>query len=303
MFTALSILVLVASLPVLAGSNSCPARLTTDSLTEAFRAEVLDSSNQFHEMAEHTISRLENKTDPEVGQAWNTSASAGKHIIYLASGPDVFRAVYDFPLATNIHLIDSMNGWGNGRSRGPLVVFNEIESRLNALAKGGSVTIVRRGLLAHRPLVIWPHLAPWPKNPQYQSYKQPIVWELNWTSPSLGSHKLWVWLHVTNYNDPEDMQAVLDTVPPRNLGGVLLAGAHLPRKTAFRLLNDRIVRGGSFIVEFNWVDGSGIPAPHTPPRDDVTRYLDQWFDLAAELPISQEVLVPFRWTTYHFQKR
>ena len=71
----------------------------------------------------------------------NTTTANSSHVIYLESGPDIWRPLYDFPTARHFHFVDHLIGWG----RSPHNLISEFIRRINYI--GSHVEIVQTGFL------------------------------------------------------------------------------------------------------------------------------------------------------------
>jgi hypothetical protein len=143
----------------------------------------------------------------------------GGHVISIGSGPDVFRPLFDFPKAKHIHLLDSLEGWGDG----PFDVLGEIEARLTELGQGVA------------PL----HLV---KNATER------VWLVKWHVPGVGIMETYFHLHRLNYNSSQLMRQMLATIPfADKIVGVVLTGAPKPSPSVLKLVTDRLSEGSKFV--------------------------------------------------------
>jgi hypothetical protein len=185
----------------------------------------------------------------------NVEKAAGSHVISLGSGPDVFRPVHDFPLAQHFHLFDCLAGWGDS----PTQVVEEIESRLASIAGGTPPVRLTDGF--------WASLSPdlrldgdmlW-SNAVISYPVEPMVWKACWNSPSLGLQEKYVYLHMLDYDNPQQLVQHLNAMGNgADLGGLLLASAPWPRPECMDALL-KLLRPGSEFVYENYSNTAGEP--------------------------------------------
>ena len=183
-------------------------------------------------------------------------ATSGTHIISLGSGPDIFRPLRDFPLATDYHLVDGMAGWGAG----PRDVIESINVRLEALATaGGKVTMLDQGFLGRvSDLELKDADALWDRfGLTRELVKSPAVWRVEWNSKSMGPQTKTVYLHAMNYDHPTQVDWLLESLGKAELGGIILTGAPVPKNGNFLKFLGRLRNDGQFFGELNWVKPDG----------------------------------------------
>jgi hypothetical protein len=176
------------------------------------------------------------------------------HMLSLASGPDVYRPLYDFPFIKHFHLVDVMVGWGESPSQ----VIAEVIRRLEEFHPTAKVKILQRGFLDHIPenelktpqrgqtahTFLKKYLSP-------SIAKQPLIVSLKWNSPVWGRQSKVFYLHMADMNSTEQIATILNTIPKKEpLVGILEAGwSGFPDRPAFDLIMDRIDSAGFFIYE------------------------------------------------------
>ena len=176
------------------------------------------------------------------------------HMIYLASGADIYRPLYDFPLIQHYHLVDLMTG-----QRGtPQDMIDQIVLRFMDLAPKVEVTRVDPGFLDQLSEEIL--------NQNFsgrdarelingvvgeQGAIKPLVLKVNWVSPGAGPQEKFFYFHALDMHNSIYMKRLLDTIPANEpLVGVLEAGySALPTSEGFHALMDRLSPDGHFIFE------------------------------------------------------
>src|SRR3989338_9062241 len=151
------------------------------------------------------------------------------HAIYFASGADIFRLVYDFPLVKHYHLVDLMTGWG----RSPREVIVEILHRLKYFSD--RLELLEKGFVPHLPSSILNHRT---SSETMNSFLQsgvgghnfnfslkPIILKVEWQSPSLGKIVKIFYIHLLNIMMPDHITALVNTIPSSHaLVGMLWTG-------------------------------------------------------------------------------
>ncbi|MGE0763149.1 MAG: hypothetical protein AB7N80_07725 [Bdellovibrionales bacterium] len=146
-------------------------------------------------------------------------------VVSLGSGPDIFLPLYQFPNAPVFRLIDSLRGWGQGADH----LLEEIEMRLKALAPNAEFRRLD-------------NQGDWRKIED--SLKGPLIWEVTWTSPSLGPMKKIFMMHQGDYNDLQAMAQI--QIQP--LIGLVMTGAAGPWET-YQFFIDQLMPEGFMLTE------------------------------------------------------
>lgn len=129
------LILLSASFSYFSAFASSPSSICSD-LLEAFRQEVIGFA---HERA--SILRVSVDTGRE--HAYITTATQeNDHIIYIASGPDIYRPLMNFPGVRHYHLFDILAYWGES----PNHFISELISRIASLPDA-EVSILNFGFI------------------------------------------------------------------------------------------------------------------------------------------------------------
>lgn len=324
---------LVASLPASAAQKPCPAWLGTRARARleapatpaelaAIREELLQASlrDQGAPGREGAFySNIRAGETPELARAWDTRVAAGAHVLSLGSGPDVYRLLHAFPLASDYHLVELGAGWGSG----PGEILAEVETRLRAIAPDAQVTRVREGFLRYRPA---PALhgsvriggkdeqvrGPWRPflrakgQVEWKFYLKPVTWEVRWLSPALGPQVRRFHWHAVDFTSADVLRAsVLGRIPEgERVAGLLVTGIGVPGGEALDALARAMVPGGLYIAEMDYFNNRGeTSSPDDPERH---REMDAYFETADTIAPDLERRAREPWylpTTYLFRRR
>lgn len=195
----------------------------------------------------------------------------GGKVLSLGSGADVLRPLYNFPLADEYHLVDSLAGWG----KMPWDVINEINSRLEALASNysGELDLIDFGFadLASVPELSETEAFYERADQNIDFYKMPFVWELR-LKDSAGKVMIKrIFLHFNDYNIPVTFQYPLAKLSG-DIVGVIVTGAPLPEKESLGLIIENVTPEGLFIYE-NYRIEHKAESPEAKARPDVFQRL------------------------------
>ncbi len=232
-------------------TDLCRSRLEKSHLykAEALRTEIKEASEKYaKDHPNDAWSMLRGDESPAL--AIPTSG----HMIYLASGGDIYRPLFDFPLIQHYHLIDGMARWGTS----PQYFISEVTRRLQELSRRAQVTIIKRGFLDiisdeelsvsydvdNRHIFEEGILS----RPQAD---EPLVLSVEWESSTTGKIKKYFYIHPMDIHNLTKMQNLLMNIPAEeSLVGILEAGyTNLPSLEVFHALMQRLSNEGHFIFE------------------------------------------------------
>lgn len=218
------------------------------------RREITESGLKYAD-ARNPISKLRG-TESELIDA---SLGAKGHVISFGSGPDIFRPLVDFPLASHFHLVDLLIGWGTG----PGEVIHEFKERIKAINSTADISVIHPGftarmspkdLIAHPsdPKVIrdqTPHF--WLGFRTRDAYREPLVIGARWKDSSGRQQQRMFYLHPLDYNDEGHMAELgAFLLPAQKLAGMLVTGTMMPRSAAVNSFLDKMARDeGTFVLE------------------------------------------------------
>lgn len=193
------------------------------------------------------------------GTEWKYLSSqkySDRAVIYLASGPDIYRLVHDFPEAREFHFFDLWTGWGSSRAE----VLTEAHRRLEQLAvvAGASVQRESAGFLTALTGESYQSKADLSR----EELRSPLIDEAimerftrHLADGSTDERRFY--FHQIDFSDAKKMRAALNTIQGRRpIGAVLIAGGPLPRWSARRALRKSLMPGGSIVVESSDIDDS-----------------------------------------------
>lgn len=175
-----------------------------------------------------------------------------KHVMSFGSGPDVFTALVNFPLADNIHLVDSLVGWGKGTGE----VLSEIINRLRSSHQTAEIKLFSLGFIEKLPpnfkneilnlinkntnltedalgFSLW-H-SEYPAHAEYiknEGFFEPLIIEMKWTQSGVGAQSKKIYVHAINFNNPEQLKTVNSFMNSHELGGIIIEGAPFPHNIA-----------------------------------------------------------------------
>lgn len=224
----------------LESTESRQAHLLRRTLLEA-RDSFLEHSSDAAWFSQ-SLGREWQHASPEIG--------VNGHVISFGSGPDIFRPIFDWPLAKHFHLVDLFTGWGAD----PLEPLTQILVRLQALGPETNVQIIDRGFLNEfttgqlqngeffREVVrILPEA------------RTPAKIRVQWKDPALGTQTRFIWLHPMDYNNQGEAQELINSIPTGDqLTGILATGALMPESKILKKYIFPRLLPGAIVVEENY---------------------------------------------------
>lgn len=233
-------------------TGSCGTRLETsvDQKAKEFRAEIKAASAKY--AAAHPDDAWSMLRGDE-SQA--LAIPTAGHMIYLASGADVYRPLFDFPLIQHYHLVDGLARWGSS----PQYFIFEVTRRLKELSPTSKVTIVQRGFL---DFISTEELSKSYREGNHKEFENeilsrphtdnPLVLLVEVESPTVGLQNKYFYIHPVDFHHKMKMTSLLNSIPvDESLVGVLEAGySNLPSSDVFHMLMDRLSDKGHFIFEY-----------------------------------------------------
>lgn len=210
--------------------------------------------NYFSEASSHP-----SQFSPLRGTEWihlNSSNFLDRAVLYLGSGPDVYRLVHDFPLAKEFHFLDLWTGWGASRQE----VLDEAFRRLEQLASvtNASIAVESQGFLAglsEETLRGKSDLSRAERNSHFVD--EPILYRLDLRSADGAIDERRFYFHQINFSDAGKMRVALAKIQERRaIGACLTAGAPTPRWSARRVLRKSLDEGGVIVTETSDIDDS-----------------------------------------------
>jgi hypothetical protein len=230
-------------------------RLETESIAK-FRNEIQSASDDYQvNYPNATVSMLRG------GETKLLKSIFLGHMIYLASGADIYRPLYDFPFIQHYHLVDSLAGWG----KNPKMVLTEIMRRLSEIGNGARVRILQQGFLEK---MTEKELETEVKADDRQDFmdtvlsrsSEPMVLSVDWESKSLGPLKKIFYIHAADFHNFAAMKVVVDSIPTNEpVVGVLEAGwTSLPPVEVFNMLMNRLSGGGRYVFEILGEKGTPV---------------------------------------------
>ena len=232
-------------------TNLCGLLLEKSHLykAEALRAEVKEASEKYAKAhPKDAWSML--RGDESVALATPISG----HMIYLASGGDIYRPLFDFPLIQHYHLVDGMARWGSS----PQYFISEITRRLQELSSSSQVAIIKKGFL---DIISVDELSvPYDVDNRHifeevilsrPQADEPLVLSVEWESSAAGKIKKYFYIHPMDIHNLPKIKNLLTNIPAEeSLVGILEAGyANLPSLEVFHALMHRLSNEGHFIFE------------------------------------------------------
>ncbi len=225
--------------------------------------------------------------NPEILASWEWEflSSAGEHVVSLGSGPDIFRPLYNFPLAKHIHLIDVLEGWHPN----PNVALLELVRRLENIGPNAHVELIDGGFadanLGHPP--------------------RPCRWKVSWDSDFSGRQTRYVSLHREDYRDIEAVQTVLSHIEAEKIAALFITMARFPEGEALSLFLDKLKVGGVFHADMDYLNLEGNTS--TPADPSVRAHMEaQGMKATHVLPRPTELVEQgpeYFWPNfYRFQK-
>jgi hypothetical protein len=181
-----------------------------------------------------------------------TSYIPDGHMIYLGSGADVYRPLYDFPYIQHYHLVDTLTGWG----KNPKMVLTEIMRRLSKLAAGARVLELDRGFLnSLTEAELQNEMRSKDESHEFiekvlSRSSQPLILLVEWESRTSGLHKKKFYVHAKDFHDFDGMKVMIDSMGSEPLIGILASGVDtFPSVNVFNMMMDRLMGAGRFIFE------------------------------------------------------
>ncbi len=148
-------------------------------------------------------------------------------VLSLGSGPDIFRPLVDFPFVDEIHLVDTLTGWGAG----PGEVIFELKRRIKSLHPTMQIKILQDGFTGkieqQRETFSFP-IEYWEKWEKRSSYRTPLVLEMTWQGPRGDFLSKVVFLHPKDFNNTIHVDELFSSLKEKNLAGILITGTYAP---------------------------------------------------------------------------
>ncbi len=183
--------------------------------------------------------------------------AAGQVVLSLGSGPDVFRPIFNFPLAAEYHLLDTPRSWGTS----PQEALDQLFWRLRALSADGEITLLDRGFLRHVSDAVTADRALFEAFlGEHRDLREPIAIELP-VSTGTGKTVKRFYFHPLDYNDERGVTAMHEsTLSGKGVGAIMATGVRWSMETMDQWLK-RLEDGAVMINEgFVWkrsLDGQG----------------------------------------------
>lgn len=217
----------------------CASLLTHSDQIARMRAEIL-ASNLSDRKSARPGAKSSNFIEKRAKEI-ESSSPTDSHVVSLGSGPDIYLPLYLYPTAKYFHLVDLLNGWGNG----PDHIVGEIHARLQSLSP--DVVVERTDLLGH-----------WPTG--QGRLPEPLVWRVRWRSPTSGFQEKFFFLHQLDFKKSDELKNLMTffSTPPDSagLGGIVITGISASLETR-RLLLAELQSGGSMFTEMLYVNDDG----------------------------------------------
>lgn len=261
--------------------GSCAHLVDLPEIAPRFRLELLHSVSQYTRKFRDEDARRSNLNadeDAEITANWDPVATLDDDVVSLGSGPDIMRAIFNFPFAKHIHLVDVLEGWGNARNAG--VTLAELERRLHHIGTNVEVTIVRKGFFIERTreqfyeLGPYRSVAPMEGETKYiDMFDDACTWKIEWDSSVAGRQVRYVSLHIFDYDAVVSVEEVLKDIPASKFGGLLITGSQIPVGEPLQILLNAMKPRGLFVAEMDYMrlDGSGDNEESDAVREQLAR--------------------------------
>ena len=144
-----------------------------------------------------------------------TGATKDDHVVYFASGPDIYRPLMNFPEVGHYHMFDILGGWGEN----PGDFLSELQSRLASLPES-RVEIMSRGFTIVFPeeMMMRPIGRREPEELMADEFirnrlMQQLVLRVQFRSRHLGLIEKYFHLHFGDFGDEARVNAFLELIP------------------------------------------------------------------------------------------
>jgi hypothetical protein len=223
-------------------SQTASAAVTYQLACEALILKVAKAQHARLESHTHYL-KTQNSVSMRVGAEMDQDSSLNVTgaVVSFGSGADLFRPLIAFPLAKEIHLVDTWSRWL--RDDSPELALREIENRAKHLAPDAKVKTTQEGFRAHL----------------HEDYlgRDPWIFEIEWTEFGERQH-VTVYAHAIDFNNETQMLGLEKQInvidrPGSELQAVLLTGTSYPRDLyAFNLKN--LAYHGWVVLEYEKAD-------------------------------------------------
>jgi hypothetical protein len=233
-----ALMVLVASFFQAFDAKACSRYLQG---TERLRREIFQA-NQKDQARRATSNFLQGRVSN-----FEVEFAPDEHVVSLGSGPDIFLPLYEFPHSTHYHLVDLIWGWGS-----PKEFLSEIYNRLSAIEPDAEVTLEAEGFAKDYSQAEWEdaELFVDALDENRMHHRESFTWKVRWKS-KLGVQEKFFHLHLLNFSNLDQMQALIDSFGSSPLGGLVLTYVHAPHIT-IELFMNALKPQGVFVAQLNY---------------------------------------------------